>query len=253
MEDKFKLDKLNIYLLVVTVIVFIILVVTIVRLAQSNKIKDTELPRLETTAGNTSTQFTTTTTEATTTTKTTTTIPTNLSSPYYSVDLNIFTEDIYKNNNVDNETAKQIVEGFIKYANALFDTNDYSVFNTDLINKVAKDGELDKIVENGIVYCELYNMLPYLDKLFNDHRPNRIYTKYNNKDIIILRNDRYYRMITDIDYNYEINSITVTKIDDKRIDASISFKLNNQNRYKRAEITLKFIDRWYIDKYEYPM
>ena len=161
MEDKFKLDKLNIYLLVITVIVFIILVVTIVRLAQSNKIKDTELPRLETTAGNTSTQFTTTTTETTTTTTTATTIPANLSSPYYSVDLNIFTEDIYKNNNVDNETAKQIVEGFIKYANALFDTNDYSVFNTDLINKVAKDGELDKIVENGIVYCELYNMLPY--------------------------------------------------------------------------------------------
>ena len=151
MEDKFKLDKLNIYLIIITIIVLVIFVITCVRLVKSNKNSESKLPILETTAGNTSTKYAITTTESTTTSiaVTTTVNYATLNSPYYSINTNILSEDIYKKNkNLSSEESKSIVEGILKYANALYDPNDYSIFNTDLVNKAAKDGESDKKVIN---------------------------------------------------------------------------------------------------------
>ena len=255
MEDKFKLDKLNIYLIIIAVIVFIILVITCIRLANSNKNSESKLPILETTAGKTSTSFTTTSTSTTNTTVVTTTINyANLSSPYYTVDTNPLKDEMYLNNtDLTNEKTKKIVEGILKHANAIFDTNDFSIFNTDLINKAAKDGEADKIVKDGNVYAELYNFEEYYSKLFYGSYD---YTKFKYKDtnIIIKENGKYYRLITDIDYNYNINIITVQQADKNLIKAMVSYvKSNNSNVYRGVEITLEYNKGWKLLKYDYPI
>ena len=255
MEDKFKLDRLNIYMIIVTTIVFIILVISCIRLAKSNKTSDTQLPKLETTAGNTSTQFTTTSTTTTTTTVVTTTIDySTLNSPYYNVEINL-NDDIYKSNeDLNDEKAKQIVTGLLKYANALFDTNDYSIFNTDLVNKAAKEGETDKIVENGATYIELYNLEDYIDKLFvRFNYDKELNLKYKDKDVFIKKNGKFYRLVTDITYNYDINTLSINKADKNEIKASISYKVNSGIVYKKAEIVLNYKDYWKIADYVYPM
>ena len=256
MEDKFKLDRLNIYMIIVTSVVFVILVITCIRLSQSNKVGDTQLPKLETTAGNTSTKFTTTSTTTTTTTIVTTTIDyASLNSPYYTVDLNILNEDIYKSNeDMNDEKAKKIVTGLLSYANALFDTNNYSIFNTDLVNKAAKEGESDKITEDGLTYIELYNLENYIDKLFvRFNYDKELNLRYKDKEVFIKKNGKFYRLVTDITYNYDINTIAITKSDKNEIKASISYKVNNGIVYKKADIVLNYKDYWKIADYVYPM
>ena len=255
MEDKFKLDKLNIYMIIVTTVVFCILVITCIRLAKSNKQNDTQLPKLETTAGNTSTSFTTTSTTTTTTTSTTTTIPPNLTSPYYSVDLNFMEKDFLKGNEgMDNDKATKIVSELLKYANALFDTTDYSIFNTDLVNKAAKEGESDRVEENGNVYAELYDLDSYIGKLFVRFNYDReLNLKYKDSDVFIKKNGKFYRLITDINYHYDINTIAIKTADNNEIRASISYKVNTGIVFKKADIVIKYSDYWKIADYVYPM
>ena len=251
MEDKFKLDKLNIYLIIVAIIVFIILVITCIRLANSNKNSESKLPILETTAGNTSTSYTTTTT----TTITTTIDYASLNSPYYSVDTNILTDELYRNNtDLTNDDCKKIVEDMLKYANAVYDTNDFSIFNTDLINKAAKEGETDKIVVDGLTYAELYNYDAYAQKLFYPSNTDYLKIFYKGANVIIKKNGKYYRLITDINYNYKVNIITIKQAEKNRIKAVISYVLsNNPNVYKGAEITLEYDNGWKVKNYVYPM
>lgn len=257
MEDKFKLDKLNIYLIIITIIVLVIFVITCVRLVKSNKNSESKLPILETTAGNTSTKYAITSTESTTTSiaVTTTVNYAALNSPYYSVNTNILSEDIYKKNkNLSSEESKSIVEGILKYANALYDPNDYSIFNTDLVNKAAKDGESDKKVINGQVYAELYNFQEYYNNLYYASNLDYSNLSYKDNPVIIKDGNKYYRLITDLDYNYRINIITITQSNQDIIKAVISYVVsNNSNVYKGAEITLAYKDGWKVKSYQYPM
>jgi len=253
-DDKFKLDRLNIYLIVILCIVLVILVISSIRLAHSKKNQESKLPNLETTLYVTSTSDTTTT--STTTTTTTTTVPVNLSSPYYNVDTNILNEDIYKKNEgLDNDTAKLIVEGLVNASSKVFDTNDFSVFRTDIVDQYSKQGETDKFEENGRFYLELYNLDAYLAKVFDDYEFGRYLDDYYYGETPVFKkvNNKYYRLKALSDDNLLINHITIKSFDDIQIKASISFKYKkNSNAFKNADITLRFDETWKISKYSYP-
>ena len=253
-DDKFKLDKLNIYLIIILCIVLVVLVLTSIRFAKSKKNEGSKLPTLETTAYVTSTTDTTTTT--TTTTTTVTTVPANLNSPYYNVDTNILTDDMYKNNtNIDNETAKKLVEGLVNAASKVLDTNDFSVFRTDIVDQYTKPGELDKIDENGKVYLELYDLDNYLSKVFDGYEFGKDLEDYAYGETRVFKkaNGKYYRLKAISDDNLIINHITIKSADEEKIKASISFKYKKkENAFKNADITLEFYNTWKISKYDYP-
>ena len=178
-EANFKLNKSNKIMIGFTAIFVIVLILMIVLLYKTIHTETAQLPTLNTTNGRETTKETTTA-AYTTTTKTTTAVPT--SSPYYKVDVNsLLSEDYYTNQNPNTEEKKKIAVGLVNIANQLYDTSDYSLFNTDLVLRYSKTEEGEVINKDGHKYALLYNMDSLINKMYVSYRTSYVLDyKYND-------------------------------------------------------------------------
>jgi hypothetical protein len=139
MEDyeKFKMNKSNVIMLVITSILFIILLVVSVMLGVSLKKPNQGLPSLNITQGRYTTRSTT---AGTGTTTTTTTKVRRESSPYYEVDVDsLLNDEIYKKRELSREEALKVGQGLFEVVNPLYDFTDNSLFDTEAVVNSVKE------------------------------------------------------------------------------------------------------------------
>ncbi|HOB26294.1 MAG TPA: hypothetical protein PLB45_00575 [Bacilli bacterium] len=260
-EANFKLNKSNKIMIGFTAIFVIVLILMIVLLYKTIHTETAQLPTLNTTNGRETTKETTTA-AYTTTTKTTTAVPT--SSPYYKVDVNsLLSEDYYTNQNPNTEEKKKIAVGLVNIANQLYDTSDYSLFNTDLVLRYSKTEEGEVINKDGHKYALLYNMDSLINKMYVSYRTSYVLDyKYNDIPVIILDNGKYYRLENNITGGHPIfGDVTIVNGPGSSITADVQYYMSDYKEsgysspvYKFVEISIKYDNnRWGISDYTYPI
>lgn len=168
LEDKFKLSKVNILLIIVNIFLVIITLLAGIQLIVSLKSSSNKIPDLETTAGKSSTReadATTTTSEETTTT--TTKKKGNESSPYYDLDLSsILSEDLVTNKSLNKEEKITLGKQFFKVLEGIFEGTDDDLINVSYLLTKVKPGEIDKVTINDHDYGIIYNGTEFFKTVF---------------------------------------------------------------------------------------
>ena len=189
-DDRFKLDKINILLIIVDVIIFILVIVSIILLVDSFK-NESGLPELTVTRMRTTEYIPPTTT---------TTTRRNLVSPYYDVNVDsLLTEELLTKESVSNEEALIITKELFTTVDKIFNISDNSLLDIETTLDYAKDGEKDVITYEDKKYGIIYNSDALLKKCFSNYfLINEIGKyRYNQKRLFIKRNDNYYRLESD--------------------------------------------------------
>ncbi|MCH5167080.1 MAG: hypothetical protein J1F35_04220 [Erysipelotrichales bacterium] len=261
-DEKFKINKTNIIVLIVDIVLFVLVIISIILLVNSFK-DESRLPNLEVTKERTSTSFIRTTTEETTTTTTTTTRR-NLNSPYYDVDVDsLLTSELLTKKNLTNEEALEVSKSLFDIASKIFNTSDNSLLDIETTIDYAKEGEIDAITIDGTKYGIIYNGKSLLEKCFTQYY---IYEFYNIKiagnRVIRENKDNYYRVENKLD-NVEVvvNDLSVSSVLGSTITANLLYYKSN---YKEEgytspvyqKMTFKMIyeyGRWKINEFKYPL
>ncbi|MCR5224298.1 MAG: hypothetical protein K6C11_04045 [Bacilli bacterium] len=195
MEDyeRFKLNKSNIIMLVITSILLIIIIVVSVLLFKAVKKPASGLPTLNITEGRYTTQSTT---ASTATTSTTTTKAKREASPYYEIKPEEYlTEELFTKQDLNKDEALKVAQQLFELTNKLYDITDNSLFDIDILLQSVKDGEKDMYIEKDTKYGELYNLQPFLDRFFVRQTRNMIFGyKVNNKYVFLREGDKVYRL-----------------------------------------------------------
>lgn len=193
-EERFKLDKINIIILIIDVLLFILVVISFIFLAKSFG-NESELPNLEVTKDRTST-ISPKTTMTTTMSTTTTTTRKNLNSPYYNLNTNdILTSELLTKQNLNKDEALEVMNTLFDIGSKITNLTDNSLLDIATTIEYAKDDEIDKITVDNINYGIIYDGNALFKKCFTN---NFIYNLSNNKlngnSIFKVQKGNYYRM-----------------------------------------------------------
>ena len=262
MEDyeKFRLDRSNVVMIVITIICFSALVIASVMLYTSLKKPTNGLPNLNITQGR---ETTNSTTAATQTTTTTTTKKILTDSPYYEYDLDtMLNDDIFTKRDLSREEALKVGQEYIKIINSLYDLSDYSIFDTDAVARSVKEGETDIYTKNDIKYAELYNFDKFIEKFYMKQSRNEFLNfKLNKINVIVKEGDKYYRLY-DENLKNQIEIVDVGIVDYSQFSITCSVRYYNKNykelgytapNYKTTNFVLSYDDRWKVRSYKYPL
>lgn len=262
MDDKFKLNKLNIIFIIVDILLFILVVISFIFLAKSFG-EEVELPNLEVTQDRTSTQSPRTTAEITTTTTEVTTKK-NLNSPYYNLDPNtLLTSELLLKQNVSKDEAMEVMDMLFDIGSKVFNTTDNSLLDIATTLEYAKEGEIDKIVANDINYGIVYNGNDLMSKLFtNSYLYDINNRKIDGKSVIILKNNNYYRMENKLgDVELVLINKSVEVLGSSNLSASITYyKSNFKEEGYTSPVYKKFTyeafyegGRWKLSEFKFPL
>lgn len=261
-DERFKLNKINILLIVIDVLIFILVVISFVLLAKSFG-DETELPYLEVTQGRTSTKNPKTTTTPTTTTTEVTTRK-NLNSPYYNLDPNtLLTSELLTKHTLTKEEAIEVMDILFETGSKLFNTSDNSLLDIATTIDYAKEGEIDKIVIEDVNYGIIYNGDELFKKAFsNNYIYNMNTKKINGRSIFLVRNNNYYRIENKLS-NVEL--VLVNKnldlLGTSNITVSMTYyKSNYKEEGYTSPVYKKFTfeayyeaGRWKLSNFHYPL
>ena len=269
LEDKFKLSKVNIMLIVVNVFLVIITLLAGIQLITSLKSSSNKIPDLETTAGKSSTReadATTTTSEETTTT--TTKKKGNETSPYYNLDLSsILSEDLVTNKGLNKDEKMTLGKQYFKVLEGVFEGTDDDLINVSHILTKAKPGEIDKISVDGHDYGIIYNGKEFFKTIFTSRIIyNELeYFNYNGVKAIYLNSDgNYYKLaatkqkktyeITDYQFIPSANSNEYTF---KALYYDTDYKERGLKKPETKSINIFMAysstsGRWMIDSFNFP-
>ncbi len=262
-DDRFKLDKINILLIIVDVIIFILVIVSIILLVDSFK-NESGLPELTVTRMRTSTSVLRTTTEYIPPTTTTTTRR-NLVSPYYDVNVDsLLTEELLTKESVSNEEALIIMKELFTTVDKIFNISDNSLLDIETTLDYAKDGEKDVITYEDKKYGIIYNSDALLKKCFSNYfLINEIGKyRYNQKRLFIKRNDNYYRLESDKkDVSLEIGEFTIMNNGYGTINANMRYYKSNYKEMGYSSPVYQLMPfkatyergRWRISEISYPL
>ena len=262
MEDyeKFKFNKSNIIMIIITIILLIVLITVSIMLVVSLNKTNEGLPKLNITTGRYTTRETTMTTASTTTSTTKKVVD---GSPYYELNVDeLFKDDLYKKRDgLTREEAGQIGKDIFKFINSLYDITDYSIFDLESIKNNVKQGETDLIEKNGIQYGELYNFDKIIEKMYVRQNRNLTSFVYKDKSVIIKENDKYYRALNYVgDSELKIVDISLNSYSQYQITMSIRYYNTNYKElgytspnYSTASFILKYEDRWKVYSFNYPL
>ena len=263
MEDyeKFRLNASNVFMFIITSILLIILIAVSVMLIISLRKPNNGLPKLNITSGRATTHETTMTTASTTSSTTKKVID---SSPYYELNVDeLLKDDLYKKRDgLTRAEAEQIGNDVFKIVNSLYDVNDYSIFDLASIKANVKEGEQDLIVKDNIQYGELYNYEKLLEKvLVRQVRKNTTGYKYDDKNVIIYENGKYYRMLSSSTIpDIKIVGTSLESFTPNQIIMQIKYYNSNYKElgynspnYSTTNCILKYEDGWKVYQYNYPL
>jgi hypothetical protein len=263
MEDyeKFKLNKSNIIMIIITCILLIVLmVVSVLLIISINKPTD-GLPKLNITQGRYTTRETTATTASTTTTTTKKIVN---ESPYYDLNVDtLLSDDLYKKRDgLTRDEALTIGKDMFKFITSLYDITDYSIFDLGSIKNNVKEGESDLITKDGVQYGQLYNFDKVMDRFFIKQSRNNIFNYiYKDKYVIIKDNDKYYRMLNNVG-NSELKIVDVELDSYTSYQIIMKYRYYNTNykdlgysspNYSTASFTLKYEEGWKVSQFNYPL
>lgn len=261
-DEDFEINKSNIVVLIITIIILIALIVTGIFLINTLNTPVEGLPDLEITKGRTSTLHPmTTTTTTTTTTVVTTTRP--LKSPYYDVDVkSLLNDPLLVDDSLNREEATKIFNTLYNVSNSVFNISDNSLLDIDTVVKHAKPKEKDMIVINGSKYGEIYNYNGIMEKLFDSSGFYLInkYT-YKGEKIIVEKDGKYYRLENKLGNSVPvIASTSIKTFTQYRIDGVVRYYMADYKDqglsspvYKEMNITLLYNNgRWRIREYNFP-
>lgn len=262
-DDRFKLNKSNIILIIIDIVIFILVILSVILLVNSFK-DESNLPDLEVIKMRTSTSVKRTTTEYVPPT-TTTTARRNLTSPYYDVNVDsILTEEILKKNAVSNEEALEIMKTLYNTVDKIFNTSDNSLLDIATTIEYAKDGEIDSILVDNNKYGIIYNSENLFKKCFSNYfLVNEVSKyKYNNNRLFVKRDNNYYRIEDKLgDVKLEVTDFVITQNYTGHIEANMRYYKSNykemgysspvyQMMHYRATYEL---GRWKIAEIDYPL
>lgn len=262
-DEKFRLSKSNIIVLIVDIVIFILVIVSIVLLVNSFE-DESDLPILDVTKGRTSTSHERTTTEETTTTTTTTTRR-NLNSPYYEVNVDTFlTDELLTKSNVSNEEALEIMKILYNGVDKIFNTSDNTLLDIATTIEYVKDGEKDVITSDDMKYGIIYNGETLLKKCFSSYFLYNEIGKYkiNNKKLFLKRGDDYYRIENTLgDVEIVVNDFVVTNKLSNSISANMRYYKSNYKEmgysapvYQMMSYRATFeLGRWKLVEINYPL
>lgn len=262
-DEKFRLNKTNIIILFVDIVIFILVIISIVLLVNSFK-DESELPTLEVTRERTSTSHERTTTEETTTTTTTTTRR-NLSSPYYEVNVDsILTDELITKASVTNAEALEIMKKLYGVVDKIINTSDNSLLDIETTIEYAKDGERDSITYDDSKYGIIYNGGTLLKKCFSNYFMNNEIGKYriNTKRLFLKRGDDYYRIENKLgDVKIEVIDFVITNKTTSSISANMRYYKSNYKElgysspvYQLMSFSATYeVGRWKIVEIDYPL
>ncbi len=260
-DEKFKLTKLNIVLIIIAVLLLVLLIIFAIwynKLANSD---DNKLPDLNVTSGRNTTESTSTS-EYTTTTTTTT--EARHESPYYIVNYDdMLNDSIYTKETLTREEALEVGKNYIHLINSLYELNDNSIFNIKNVLDNAKDGESDVYTTNGNVrYGELYDFDKFLNKFTtSSYRSVLLNTRYDKNYIIVKEKDIYYRientlnLATPVEADISVSSIAQSSYSIKFTYYASNYKELGQSApvYYSSTMSITYDDgRWKINSYAYP-
>jgi len=262
MEDyeKFKMNKSNVIMLVITSILFIILLVVSVMLGISLKKPNQGLPSLNITQGRYTTRSTT---AGTGTTTTTTTKVRRESSPYYEVDVDsLLNDEIYKKRELSREEALKVGQGLFEVVNPLYDFTDNSLFDTEAVVNSVKEGEKDIVENKGHKYAELYNFDAYVDKFFTRQTKNMLLNyKYQDVRVFYRDEDKTYRLVNTygkaniviVDYELVENGNYTIKYKVRYYNSNYKDMGYSAPNYSFVTVELGFEERWKVRSYKSPL
>ncbi len=268
LQDKFKLSKMNIFLIILNVLLVVLVIFAAVQLITSLKDTSHKIPDLETTAGKSSTREAdaTSTTSSETTTVSTKKVG-NETSPYYNIDLgSILNEELVTKQILTQEEKTNLGAQYFKVLEGIFEGSDDDLINVTYLLTKAKDGEKDKLVRNDREYGIIYNGKELLSKIFTSSVFYSLtYYKYDETPALILTNDtqEYYKLGSKTGKkSYIVTSSQIEGIDNlnyryKAIYYDVDYKEqgNKAPVYKNATVTIKYdssIKRWKIDYFTFP-
>ena len=261
-DDKFRFTKTNIIMILITFASLIVLGISILFLTKSFKNPVNPLPDLDITEGRTSTKQPRETTTAETTT-TTTTVAVPQFSPYYKVNPEDYiSEELVKNMSLTKTEKLELGKQYFMFFMSLYNTSDYTIFNTEAVLKNVKPGELDVIDYKGHKYAEIYNGNDLVKKYFTGNQ-RALFSglSYDKIEIFLFENDKLYRVenITataqPVFSNIELknSSATTLTFDIKYYMSNYKEEGHTAPVYKNANIILKVKeDRWLIERFKYP-
>lgn len=269
LQDKFKLSKMNVILILLNVLLVILVIVAAVQLITSLKDTSHEIPDLETTAGKSSTrEADATTTTSSETTTTTTKKRGNETSPYYDIDLgSILNEELVTKKQLNQEEKSTLGAQFFKVLEGIYEGSDDDFINVTFLLTKAKDGEKDKLVKDNHEYGLVYNGKEVFKKIF-DYNILYLIGNYENEDkvrvlLYINDTDEYYKMgSTTGKKSYVVTNTQVVGTGSDTFkykviyyDADYKEKGNKSPVYESSEISIKYdssIKRWMIDNFSFP-
>ena len=261
-DEKFRLTKTNIIMILLTLASLVILGISILVLTKSFSNPVHPLPELDITEGITSTkQPRETTTKETTTTTTTVAPPT--SSPYYSVNPSDYlSEELIVNMQLTKQEKLDLAKQYFNFLMALYNTSDNSLFNTEAVFNNAKPGEKDVIEFKGHKYAEIYGGNEIIKKYFSGNQVAALNsTNLNKVNIFIIQDDKLYRvenMLTSAKPTF--SNVEIASTSSTAITANVKYYMSNYKEegytapvYKNSEIIIKVKnDRWLVDRFYYP-
>lgn len=261
-DERFRLNKSNYIMIIITIVSLIVLGIVIVLLVNSYSKPIKDLPKLSTTEGRTSTKYLRTTTETTTTTTTTQAVPAN--SPYYSVDVaSYISEELLYKSNLNKEEKQLLVKQFYEFFSSFYSFSDMSIFKTDIVINNVKANENDVISENGHKYAEIYNGNSIMDKYFSSYLKRNIPSlKYDNTPAFIIKDNKFYRIEQlKVIGKPVFDAITVTSSSSNIIDGSIRYYLSDYKEkgysspiYETMDMQIRFNeDHWVLYQFKYPL
>ena len=268
LQDKFKLSKMNIILIILNVLLVILVIFASVQLITSLKDTSHLIPELETTAGKSSTrEADATITTSSETTTTSTKKQGNETSPYYNIDLgSILNEELVTKHNLTQEEKSSLGAMYFKVLEGIYEGSDDDLINVTYLLTKAKDGEKDKLTKNNRDYGIVYNGKELFNKIFTSTSIDLItYYKYDETPALILNrdNNEYYKLGSLTGKKpYVVTSNQLEGIDNYSYkykviyyDADYKEQGNKTPVYKSATVTIKYSDldkRWKIDVFTFP-
>ena len=261
-DDKFRFTKTNIIMILITFGSLVVLGISILFFTKSFSNPVNPLPDLDITEGRTSTkQPRETTTETTTTTTTTTAAPT--SSPYYRINSEDYiSEELIKNMSLTKAEKLELAKQYFAFFMALYNTSDYSIFNTEAVFKNAKPGEKDVMEYKNHKYAEIYNGNALIKKYFTGNQ-RALFSglTYDKVEIFHFEDDKVYRVENITSTGQPVfSTIELKNSSATTLTFDIKYYMSNYKEegftapvYKNATIILKVKeDRWLIERFKYP-
>ena len=263
LEDKFKLTRANITLIVINCILVVFVILAAVQLIFSLKDKSGEIPELKTTAGKSSTLVADGT--STTSIETTTTITKkigNENSPYYNIDIySILNKDLLEKENISKEEKIELGKQFLTILDGILNPSNDDLINVSYLLTKVKPGEKDKISVNGKDYGIIYNSEEFLKSIMSD---NMIYKlkEYTINEIPVVyyneENREYYKISGDNKINnYKIINYEYQNVGQREYSLKIIYTNPDEkaSSYKSAFVKLQYTytkNCWEISDFNFP-